>query len=254
MIDFGNAEQYNDFARKVNALWNLRGTDANVRVNRSDANFTVDIGIASVSTDLHEYLNDFIWVGASAPATNYGNLPVRDWGTVGNPYIYPDLLGIWNVWNPDGNGDLVWRLKMEVPYAWTLERIELYQVDGDGEWTTGQAWATAQYIYPFAHQGGSSSNLNGDGSFTVFPLRIYYGGSGYGNGAEVNSNYTNDLATEYGASEKHVFYFFGNQVTNVHTSNRFRIMLFIRNTDTGAAEDVVMGTITNRPVDPPTQI
>ena len=254
MINFGNAEEYNTFARQLNALWKLKGTDSQVRVNRSDANFTIDIDSTDVGNELHDYMSEFIWVGASAPALTYEDLQVRDWSTIATPYVLPDLLGVWDQWFGNGLADVCWRLKIKVPYAFRLHRIEMYQVDENGLWNTGQAWSTQRLIYPLANQAGNNQNLLPGGNFLVYPLGLYYGGSAYGKGEQKNTNYTDDLALNYPAYQTHVFYMFGEQEEAVEAAHKFRVILFVSNPATGDPEEVVMGTIANTPTDPATEV
>lgn len=76
----------------------------------------------------------------------------------------PDKGGQWDVWAPNGINDHHWRLVFTLAGATTIKRLELYQLDSSGNWTTGQAWSTDNPINPFA---------DSDEDFAVFPLLVF---------------------------------------------------------------------------------
>lgn len=76
----------------------------------------------------------------------------------------PDNGGQWDEWAPNGANDHHWRLVFTLAGATTIKRLELYQLDSSGNWTTGQAWATDSPINPFA---------DSEQDFAVFPLLVF---------------------------------------------------------------------------------
>lgn len=76
----------------------------------------------------------------------------------------PDKGGTWNVWVPNGKNDHHWQWQFTLSNNTTIKRLEVYQLDAAGNWTTGKAWATNNPINPF-----SDPSL----SFEVYPLLVF---------------------------------------------------------------------------------
>jgi hypothetical protein len=75
-----------------------------------------------------------------------------------------DKVGPWGVWSTDGNPDHNWTLRMELPGTTEIQRVEIYELDENMAWATGQAWATNTPIKPFP----TDQNYE----FSVYPLKI----------------------------------------------------------------------------------
>lgn len=77
----------------------------------------------------------------------------------------PDKGGQWDVFVPNSNNDHHWELQFTLAANTTIARLELYQLDEFGNWTTGQAWSTDSPIHPW-------SDLPNE-EFEVFPLLVF---------------------------------------------------------------------------------
>lgn len=75
----------------------------------------------------------------------------------------PDKAGQWDVFAPNGISDHHWVLQFILSGAQTIKRLELYQLDATGNWTTGQVWSTDSPINP----------VELEDEFEVFPLLIF---------------------------------------------------------------------------------
>lgn len=75
----------------------------------------------------------------------------------------PDKGGTWGVFTPNGFNDHHWVAQFTLTGAQTIKRLELYQLDALGNWTTGQVWSTGNPINP--------PEL--DEPFEVFPLLVF---------------------------------------------------------------------------------
>src|SRR5690349_5330946 len=60
-----------------------------------------------------------------------------------------DWVGGFGLFIPDGITDLHWRFIFETGAPKEILRIEMYLLDAMGVWSTGQAWSTANPIYPY---------------------------------------------------------------------------------------------------------
>ena len=257
MINLFDAEESNKLARKVNALWNLRGSGG-VKVHKAESGFLLEA--ASDANDWTDYLDGFVWVGRgdqrnTGSPKEYGPQYIRNWSEPGNPYELPDFLGQWYEWRAARGGDVTWRLKIRVPFDFTIHRIEIYQVvirNGEPYWNTGQTWATDDYIYPLAHQDGSNIDILPDGSFLVYPLKVAHGGSLLGNGVSQNNDYADNLNLSYTAGP-HTFYLFGDQNAVITEGQRFRVIVSISTAD-GTPLNVINGTIAGTPTDVLTEV
>lgn len=77
----------------------------------------------------------------------------------------PDKGGKWDVWAPSGRNDHHWVLQFTLTGATTIKRLELYQLDSAGKWTTGQVWSTDSPINPWPDQPSDT--------FACFPLLLF---------------------------------------------------------------------------------
>lgn len=124
-----------------------------------------------------------------------------------------DVSGEWGEFTSNGNNDLEWWLEInnfsdeigliteegdgviteegdgiiledEGASTFIVERFELYQLDEDFRWTTGQAWSTAEYIDP------PFDTWDEEEPFHVFPLVIFDQTP-----AQLNNAYTEEWGT-----------------------------------------------------------
>lgn len=266
MMDLGKAEDWNAFATRINALWKIRGADPNTKIHLTESGGTVAMsgGYSGPGLDgLDPQIDDFIHVGTGEfhephifGNQFYGPQMIQNWN--GSGYVRPNLVGNWNWWYPDGTFDYTWRLRLRMDFPFKITRLELYQVERVGTgipfWNTGQAWSTDNPITPFAHQPGENAFVDKDGEFNVFPLKVYSGGSYLGTGSEMNTDYEAVLSsTRFDEDTVHSFYLHGDAVDVVGIDQFFRVMVFVTHADTGSSFNVVRGTISSAPVDPPTE-
>lgn len=94
--------------------------------------------------------------------------------TFGNPvfpFVFsyacdtPDHGGQWGVFAVNGTSDHHWQLQFTLAGATTITRLELYQLDAFGNWTTGQVWSTDSPIHPWPDRP--------DDEFACFPLLVF---------------------------------------------------------------------------------
>lgn len=81
----------------------------------------------------------------------------------------PDKSGPWDTFTPDGGVDHHWILQFTLAGAVTIKRLELYQLDADGNWTTGQVWSTDSPINPT----DPASELTSGDDFFCYPLVVF---------------------------------------------------------------------------------
>lgn len=74
----------------------------------------------------------------------------------------PDKAGTWDGWVPNGTVDNHWQLAFTLTALTTITRLELYQLDASGNWTTGIVWSTDSPINP-----------DGGPDFDAFPLLVF---------------------------------------------------------------------------------
>lgn len=77
----------------------------------------------------------------------------------------PDNGGQWDDFSPNGVNDHHWQLQFALDGPTTIKRLELYQLDADGKWTTGQVWSTDSPINPFTDDP--------EKEFACFPLLVF---------------------------------------------------------------------------------
>lgn len=70
----------------------------------------------------------------------------------------PDHGGTWDVWVPNGTVDNHFQIEFTLPAITTIKRLEVYQLDAAGNWTTGIVWSTDSPI---------------NGSFDAMPLLLF---------------------------------------------------------------------------------
>jgi len=63
-----------------------------------------------------------------------------------------DRAGAWGVFHSDGSPDINWKLNFRFKPGAVIKRVEMFETDSSGNWTTGRSWATKQII-----QGGFNS-------------------------------------------------------------------------------------------------
>ena len=253
-----SAEFWNEIVDRVNHLWSIQ-EGPGFRVHKSDGNVTLS-GTATRGGlfGLDPEIKGFIHVGTDSGLSEYNPQQIRNWAAGG--YEFLDRVGQWNVWEPDGTNDFVWRLQLELPFHWKWTRAELYQVTRQNNsnvpyWDSGQAWATQFLVKPFEHQPGRNEFVDVNGEFEVFPLKIWHGGSPLGSGTEVNTDYGSPItSTTYTGGIKHTFYLAGNRAAPAPASQYFRILLFLESAATGNPYTIVRGTISTAPTNPPTEV
>lgn len=98
-----------------------------------------------------------------------------------------DNAGQWGVFTGNGTTDLRfwWEIEDAVNEL-EIQRLEIYQLDSNLLWTTGQAWSTAEYITP-------PFNTWTGGLFHVFPLVLFDQVP-----VQLNSEYVDDLTDTLG--------------------------------------------------------
>lgn len=77
----------------------------------------------------------------------------------------PDYGGRWFEFTPNGNNDHHWQLQFTLSALTTIKRLELYQLDTSGNWTTGQVWSTNNPINPWPDHPTDE--------FECFPLLVF---------------------------------------------------------------------------------
>lgn len=70
----------------------------------------------------------------------------------------PDNGGTWDVWAANGTVDNHWQIEFTLLASTTIKRLEMYQLDANGDWTTGIVWSTDSPI---------------NGSFDAMPLLLF---------------------------------------------------------------------------------
>ena len=258
---------WNRFASGVNSLMRMRGEGGAV-VSFAEGGVVVAGSSSSVEglTELDDEISGFIHVGTGelwlpqfASQALYVGQPIRAWNVPGEVYSYANEVGEWDVWRPNGRNDFTWRLQLNLSRDFYVDRLELYQVKqvngGVPFWQSGQAWATNTPITPFKYQPGANPFVDPNGEFPVFPLKVYSGGSKFGSGEEVNTDYASQLSgTIFEADEVHTFYLHGDSAQPIPPEEFFRVMCFLRRADTGAPLREILGTIGAEPVNPPTEL
>lgn len=114
-----------------------------------------------------------------------------------------DRAGRWYVFTPDGSKDINWRLEFAFNAGSTVKRLEMYETDENGVWSTGRAWST-QYLI--------------NGNFATFPLVLDDGG-------QINSAYTTNL-NEPG-EDPHTWDMFGESVGRPSTGSHYKLIIFL---------------------------
>lgn len=124
--------------------------------------YTGPISIDSPFTQIQAIAHVEECESVNVNATSYAHPPF--------PFVFsyacdtPDKGGSWNVWAPDGGNDHHWTLQFTLAGATTIKRLEVFQLDADGNWTGGQAWSTGNPIHPFEDT---------EDEFEVFPLLVF---------------------------------------------------------------------------------
>lgn len=120
-----------------------------------------------------------------------------------------DKAGKWFVFHPDGSKDINWKLLFKFIEAETVTRLELYETNTAGEWTTGRCWATQYTIYP-PSRGGSP--------FNSYPLVITE------NNLQRNTQYESSLGSV--DSSLHDWRLFGESVGSTSTGKFYKLIIF----------------------------
>ncbi len=155
----------------------------------------------------------------------------------------PDLVGQWGVFAPNGSADYHWQLKFTLTGNTDIVRIEMYQTDGVGQWLSGQAWATDEFINPV----GSAPH------FHVFPLEVWdealapaclFGALPPACGQQLNAVYKTDFGTF--AAGDYVWDMYGQPVYPLF--GFFKIVIFLGN---GSVLEQIISTTCTPPPPPP---
>ena len=135
-----------------------------------------------------------------------------------------DRAGQWGVFNPNGKPDINWKLNFKFADGSIIKRLELYETDAVGEWTTGRAWATKLVI---------------QGSFQSYPVVI---DNAVG---QINLAYTDNL-NQVGSVEQDWF-LFGEEAGVPASGSYYRLEIILANGDIFYGHS----TITCEPPPPP---
>lgn len=57
-----------------------------------------------------------------------------------------DRAGQWGVFVPGQGPDINWKLEFKFKAGAVIKRLEMFETDSNGNWTTGRCWATKQFI------------------------------------------------------------------------------------------------------------
>ncbi len=122
----------------------------------------------------------------------------------------PDNAGEWDVFIPNGVNDNHWTLQFTLTGNQEIKRLELFQLDGLGNWTTGQVWSTDSPINPFADPTVD---------FECFPLLIFIAA------VQQFVAYQSTLGT-YGAGS-HTWELYGDVAYPVGATHLFRLDIIL---------------------------
>lgn len=120
-----------------------------------------------------------------------------------------DRSGPWFVFTPNLDPDENWNVSFDLSGS-KVKRLEMYETDETGAWTTGRCWSTDYTIYP--------AELSGK-PFNSYPLVIVDGVSG----TQLNTHYTSNLNLGSGSTSWNLF---GDSV-GVPQSGKFYILKII---------------------------
>lgn len=124
-----------------------------------------------------------------------------------------DRCGPWFVFSANGIPDINWLLQFNMGGS-AVKRLEIYETNFKGEWTTGRVWSTDYVIHPVEKHGAP---------FYSYPLVIVDGATGI----QLNSNYTVNLGLA--ASGMTTWELFGDSV-GVPVSGKFHVAkIFLEN-------------------------
>jgi hypothetical protein len=112
------------------------------------------------------------------------------------------------VFTPDGSKDINWRLEFAFNDGAKVGRLEMFETDSAGRWTSGRAWST-QYLI--------------NGNFATFPLVLDDGG-------QINSAYTTNL-NEPGDGP-HQWDLFGESVGRPSTGSHYKLKIVLTDNTT----------------------
>lgn len=130
-----------------------------------------------------------------------------------SPPLY-DQAGGWGVFAADGLPDYAWQLDFTAPGGGQhIVALEIYETNSIGNWNTGQAWATREYVAP---PSGTTST-----HFHVYPLVLIEVG-------QINAAYSDDFCTDFGdfAAGAHTVYLYGQIQVDVPGVTYFRLRIF----------------------------
>lgn len=120
-----------------------------------------------------------------------------------------DKAGRWYIFHPDGSIDINWQLEFDFLDTSIVTRLEIYETDNNGLWTSGRCWATDYTIYP-AERGGAS--------FNSYPLVITE------NGVQRNTQYEASLGAV--SALPHDWRLFGESVGVVSSGKFYKLIIF----------------------------
>jgi hypothetical protein len=114
-----------------------------------------------------------------------------------------DRAGRWYIFTPDGSKDINWRLEFAFNAGSTVKRLEMFETDENGIWSSGRAWST-QYLI--------------NGNFATFPLVLDDGG-------QINNAYTTNL-NEPG-EDPHTWAMFGESVGRPSSGSHYKLIIYL---------------------------
>lgn len=141
----------------------IRYTTDGTEVDSLSATYTSPILITSSGIVIHAIAHVEDCEPGPAMTVKFGNASI--------PFVFsyacdtPDNAGQWGEFDANGTNDHHWELQFTLAGATTITRLELYQLDSLGEWTTGQVWSTDSPIHPWLDKP--------DEEFEAFPLVVF---------------------------------------------------------------------------------
>ena len=120
-----------------------------------------------------------------------------------------DKVGPWDVWTSNSNSDHNWELSINFAASTTITRIEIYELDENLLWTTGQAWATNNPVHPFPDPTVE---------FPIYPLRVEDAGT-----PVVDTDYVSSVGSFSGQKD---FQFYGDIRVATPTDHFFHLKMF----------------------------
>lgn len=159
-------------------LWENNGADRSLQTYGSTATTDIIFEVATINSVITVVSTLTSEAGPVTPPTNGGQPfgicppgPTTEaaYTNFAGQFCYacdmPDKGGQWNDFAPNANPDHHWIFQFTLAAMTEIRRLEIYQLDSTGLWTTGKAWSTGNPIFPYEDDPTDS--------FEVFPLLIF---------------------------------------------------------------------------------